>query len=83
MKNRHDCEFCKQMRDEASRYYPRTFRWTCPNSNETYVIEYSETTNAIEKQRNEILDKMADGTFGKEVQNAFIEGTRKLIKESK
>ncbi len=81
LKTKCQCNFCEQMKNEAHRYYPRTFRWDCPNSNEKYVIEYSETTEAIKKQKNEILDKMADGTFGEEVQKGFIEGTRNLIKE--
>lgn len=75
----HNCDFCEQMREESKRYYPRTFRWRCPESNLSFVIEWSETTDAKRKLRSEILSKMADGTFGTEVQEGFIEGTKGMI----
>lgn len=82
IKAKECCSFCKEMDTyERKRYYPMTFKWVCPETGLTRVIEWSDTTNAKREFRNGILDKIVDGVFGKEVQDAFIEGTRNLLKE--
>lgn len=75
-----NCSFCQDMdSEERKRYYPRTLRWFCPTTNHIYQVEWGETTSAKQKLRDNILDKMANGTFGEKVQESFIEGTMNMI----